>query len=83
MSVPIKRLQGNQDDLTPAEIIRIRKAEEEIARGEFVEWKPGMFTKSLSPKVAAKKSIATRRKSAKPSSERSKKLPKAPFAETI
>lgn len=31
---------------------RIKQAEEQIAKGESVEWKPGMFTESSSPKTA-------------------------------
>ena len=33
------------DELTLEEIAAIRKSEEEIARGDFVEWTPGMFGK--------------------------------------
>ena len=72
-----------KDELLPSEIARIRAGEAEIARGEFVEWTPGMFSKSSSPKVAAKRSIGTRLKSAKTLMTRSKKSVKTRIAESI
>ena len=58
---------------SPAEISMMNKSEEEIARGECVEWKPGMFLKSKSPKPAASKSTAHRSASGNPSRKPLKK----------
>lgn len=71
----------DKDEMSSTEIARIRHAEEEIARGEFVTWEPGMFSKSSSPKVAARKSTDTRVKSAKRLTNQSKKSPKTLIAE--
>ena len=48
---------------TLEEIAMMKISEEEIARGDVVEWAPGMFSKSKSPRAAANKSTAPRRKS--------------------
>lgn len=46
---------------------RIKQAEEQIQKGESVEWKPGMFTESLLPKTVKRVSAKPRGQSGKPS----------------
>ena len=58
-------IADSDDQPTPEEISMMKISEEEIAKGDVVEWTPGMFTKSKSPKSVASKSTAPRRKSGK------------------
>ena len=76
-------IADSDDQPTPEEIAMMKISEEEIAKGDVVEWTPGMFSKSSSPKVAAKRSIGTRLKSAKTLMTRSKKSVKTRIAESI
>jgi len=62
-------ISGEEDKPTPQEVAMIRTSQEEIARGDVTTWEPGMFTKSKSPKPAAKKSNAPRSASGKLSNE--------------
>lgn len=56
-------IADSDDQPTPEEIAMMKISEEEIARGDVVEWTPGMFSKSKSLRAAANKLTAPRRKS--------------------
>ena len=58
-------IADSDDQPTPKEIAMMKISEEEIAKGDVVEWTPGMFSKSKSPKAATNKLAAPRRKSGK------------------
>jgi len=68
-------IADSDEQLTADEISMIRTSQEEIARGEVDTWKPGMFTKSKSPKPAANKSNAHRVTSRTPLKKPSQKSP--------